>query len=79
VSTHFPAQHALSHAEKHPFRQATARPQGRLAGCPQPPDPDPAWALRNPEKFLAFLFVSPRPCEALDALLSIDTDAVARS
>ena len=32
------------------------------------PDPDPQWAAQNPNKFLAFLMVSPRPCAALDAL-----------
>ncbi len=33
------------------------------------PDPDPDWAERNPDRALAFLYVSPRPCEALDRLL----------
>jgi hypothetical protein len=33
-------------------------------------DPDPMWAERHPERLLAFLYVSPRPCAALDALLS---------
>jgi hypothetical protein len=35
------------------------------------PDPDPAWAKRNPDRALALLYVSPRPCEALDRLLNI--------
>jgi hypothetical protein len=34
------------------------------------PDLDPEWAERNPERALAFLYVSPRPCEALDRLLT---------
>jgi hypothetical protein len=32
-------------------------------------DPDPTWAERDPARLLAFLFVSPRPCDALDALI----------
>ena len=33
------------------------------------PDLDPEWAERNPERAMAWLFVTPRPCEALDRLL----------
>jgi hypothetical protein len=33
-------------------------------------DPDPAWAAQNPDLALAFLFLSPRPCDALDQLLA---------
>lgn len=32
--------------------------------------PTAAEALANPEATLAFLYLSPRPCAALDALLS---------
>jgi hypothetical protein len=32
--------------------------------------PDAAWAAANPERALAFLFVCPSPCEALDVLLA---------
>jgi hypothetical protein len=46
----------------------------RLRGVSHPPetwaDPDPSWAEANPDKLLAFLFVSPRPCAALDQLLT---------
>jgi hypothetical protein len=31
-------------------------------------DPDPAWAAAHPDKCLAFLFVSPRDCSAVDAV-----------
>jgi len=34
------------------------------------PDLDPEWAERNPERAMAWFFVTPRPCEALDRLLS---------
>lgn len=33
------------------------------------PDPDPTWAVANPARALALLFVSPRPCAAFDALM----------
>jgi hypothetical protein len=32
---------------------------------------DAAWASANPDRALAFLMVSPRPCAALDALLGL--------
>ena len=35
------------------------------------PDLDPDWAERNPDKAMAWFFVTPRPCEALDRLLTI--------
>ena len=38
------------------------------------PDPDPALAIDNPERLLAFLFVSPRPCAAIDRLLCAATE-----
>lgn len=34
-------------------------------------DPDVEWATRHPDRLLAFLYVSPRPCAALDALLDL--------
>lgn len=36
-----------------------------------PGDPDLAWAKANPDRLLAFLYVSPRPCAALDALIGL--------
>jgi hypothetical protein len=35
------------------------------------PDPEPGWATRNPDRALAFLFVSPRPCSAIDELMRL--------
>ncbi|GAC1578163.1 MAG: hypothetical protein NVS3B5_10600 [Sphingomicrobium sp.] len=35
------------------------------------PDLDPDWAQRNPERAMAWLFVTPRPCQALDRLLGL--------
>jgi hypothetical protein len=33
-------------------------------------DPEAGWALRNPDRAMAFLFVSPRPCGAAEELLA---------
>ena len=33
-------------------------------------EPEASWAVANPERALAFLYVDPRPCAALDALLA---------
>ncbi len=35
------------------------------------PDPAPGLADADPDRLLAFLYVSPRPCPALDALLGV--------
>ncbi len=34
-------------------------------------DPSPELAETDPDRLLAFLYVSPRPCAALDALLGV--------
>ena len=34
-------------------------------------DPEAAWATRHPDRALAFLFVSPRDCAALDELMAL--------
>ena len=34
-------------------------------------DPEAGWATRNPSQALAFLFVSPRDCAALDELMAL--------
>ncbi len=33
-------------------------------------DPDPAWAAGDPARLMAWLYISPRPCAALEALLA---------
>lgn len=33
-------------------------------------DPEPHWAQSNPDRMLAFLFVAPRDCDAVDQLLA---------
>lgn len=35
------------------------------------PDPEPGWVTRYPNWALAFFFLSPRPCAALDELMSL--------
>ena len=34
-------------------------------------DPEAGWAARNPARALAFLYVSPRDCAAVDELLAL--------
>lgn len=34
-----------------------------------PADPEPGWATRFPDRALAFIFVSPRDCTALDEIM----------
>ena len=34
-------------------------------------DPCPIWAAANPDRALALLFVAPRDCAAVDALVSL--------
>lgn len=41
---------------------------GALVRCA--PDPDPALAGAAPDRLLAFLFLSPRPCAAFDRLIA---------
>ena len=36
-----------------------------------PADPEAGWATRNPNRAMAFLFVSPRDCGAVDELLAL--------
>jgi len=35
------------------------------------PAPCPEWAAQNPDRALAFLFVAPRDCAAVDVLVSL--------
>lgn len=34
------------------------------------PTPDADWAEANADRFLAFLYVAPQPCEGLDRLIA---------
>ena len=36
-----------------------------------PADPEAGWAIRNPERAMLFLFVSPRDCSAVDELMAL--------
>jgi hypothetical protein len=36
----------------------------------KPVDPEAGWAARHPDRALLFLFVSPRPCGALEELMA---------
>jgi hypothetical protein len=37
----------------------------------QLPDPEPGWATANPDRALAFFYISPRPCAALEELMQL--------
>jgi hypothetical protein len=43
----------------------------RTADFRTPADPEAGWALRNPDRALAFLYVSPRDCGALEELMAL--------
>ncbi|MGI8841998.1 MAG: hypothetical protein ACR2F8_14655 [Caulobacteraceae bacterium] len=53
------------------FVPAALSPAQRLAERLMAPlaDPDTALAAADPARLLAFLYIAPRPCEALDALI----------
>ncbi len=34
-------------------------------------DPEPGWATMHPDRALAFLYVFPHPCDALDELMNL--------
>jgi hypothetical protein len=36
-----------------------------------PADPEAGWAARNPDRAMLFLFVSPRPCGAVEELIAL--------
>ena len=52
------------------FRPAAPR-KPSFPGHAQVADPEAGWATRNPDRALAFLFVSPRDCAALDELMAL--------
>ena len=43
----------------------------KVADFRTPADPEAGWALRNPDRALAFLYVSPRDCGALEELMAL--------
>lgn len=52
--------------DKHPLLKL---PHGPDLYTMDIPDPEPGWARLSPERALAFLYVTPRPCSALDELM----------
>ena len=57
----------------HPIAAPSAHARYSTGSCifTNAPDPEAAWAIANPDRAMAFLFVSPRPCAALESLLSL--------
>lgn len=52
-------------AANYPTRTATAAEL--VAGAPAP---CPVWSAENPDRALAFLFVAPSDCDAVDAVVA---------
>jgi hypothetical protein len=59
---------------------AATKPSAQIAaGTPfaqfdlsQVSDPQPDWVAANPDRALAFFYVSPRPCAALERLMQLN-------
>ena len=62
---------AFADAVEIDFAQFAAAPRAALPTHAGVADPEAGWATRNPGKALAFLFVSPRDCGALDELMAL--------
>jgi hypothetical protein len=52
------------------FRFASAPVAAPLPRHEDVADPEAGWAARNPARAMAFLYVSPRDCGAVDELLA---------
>ena len=51
---------------------AMEKPQARaIPAHADVADPEAGWAARNPARALAFLYVTPRDCAALDELMAL--------
>jgi hypothetical protein len=48
-----------------------AMARDRNADFRTPADPEAGWASRNPDRALAFLYLSPRDCGALEELMAL--------
>jgi hypothetical protein len=53
------------------LRQAKVQPATAAGAIDRAGDPDPRWAETDPSRLMAYLFVAPRPCAAVDALLGL--------
>lgn len=68
----FEAGSAALVADAETFTITSAPAAARFAlPANDPADPETAWALRNPERAMLFLFVSPRDCGAVDELMAL--------
>ncbi|HEX8442844.1 MAG TPA: hypothetical protein VF631_04270 [Allosphingosinicella sp.] len=62
---------AFADAVEIDFASFIAAPRAVVAAHADVADPQAGWATRNPAKALAFLFVSPRDCGAVDELMAL--------
>ena len=68
----FEAGSAAFAADFETFADFTAPAAARPAlPAKDPADPEAGWATRNPNRAMAFLFVSPHDCGAVDELLAL--------
>lgn len=67
----FEATAAAMIADVETFRESAPAPIALAFAANDPADPETGWATRNPERALAFLFVSPRDCAAIDELMAL--------
>ena len=51
------------------FDAADFRPSSSVQA---PPAPCPVWTAANPDRALAFLFVAPQDCDAVDVLTGLE-------
>lgn len=61
-------------APKSTVSSTSAGPTARAAaarGATVSAEPTPGWARRHPQETLAFLYVAPHPCAALDELMGL--------
>jgi hypothetical protein len=62
---------AFADAVEIDFAPFAAAPRASFPAHADVADPEAGWAARNPAKALAFLFVSPRDCGAVDELMAL--------
>ncbi len=68
----FEAGSAAFAADVETFADFTTSPAlVRALPANDPADPEAGWATRNPNRAMAFLFVTPRDCAVVDELLAL--------
>ena len=63
--------HAAAFAADVDHASEPRQPRSAFPAHEEVADPEAGWATRNPSRALAFLFVTPRDCAALDELMAL--------